>query len=146
MPKQDLGNRLQTYWIEGRGEESISPFFFFWGEARRQDGGERGGRSINTTKKRSLMLYRVSWDGAERDTLPLSLCCGLLFIGQDGTVACAGWIRRISLPTRTVAVNKEHKGRKRTYHIKTKTIGSRYFLYLAIKEYKKMVKNSCEIN
>jgi hypothetical protein len=28
MPKQDLGNRLQTYWIEGRGEESISPFFF----------------------------------------------------------------------------------------------------------------------
>ena len=49
MPKQDLGNSLQTYWIEGRGEESISPFFF-WGEARRQDGGERGGRSINTTE------------------------------------------------------------------------------------------------
>jgi len=38
MPKQDLGTRVQTYWIEGRGEESTSPgtgftpfFLFFWG-------------------------------------------------------------------------------------------------------------------
>jgi len=31
MPKQDLGNRLQTYWIEGRGEERKAPHLFFLG-------------------------------------------------------------------------------------------------------------------
>jgi hypothetical protein len=54
MPKQDLENRLQSYWIElskGGGEERKAPWCG-------QDGGRAGvGRQINTTKD------GVSWDG-----------------------------------------------------------------------------------
>lgn len=52
------------------------------------------------------MLYRVFWDGAERDTLSLAVLWFAIYrTGRD--FVCPGLIRRISLPNRTVVV-KDH--------------------------------------
>jgi hypothetical protein len=79
---QDLGNRLQTYWIEGSGEESTSPGTGFTPAGRgRTGGGER------STRQKNVPSCYTGFSGTERrGTPPLSQCCGLLFIGRDGTL------------------------------------------------------------
>ena len=63
---------------------------------------------------RDKLFCSTSDDLVPRRGTP-SLSHSLLFIGWDGTVACAGWICRISLPTRTVVVKAHPSGALHRY-------------------------------